>query len=135
MIFIDTGAFIARYLERDQYHASALSHWRLLGTDNRRCFTTNFVLDETITFLARKSTYEFAAARADAIYNSTELVVVRPEREDELSALELFGKYADQSVSFTDCVSFAMMDKLSIKAVFTFDQHFQMAGFETEPLN
>lgn len=92
------------------------------------------MLDETITFLARKSTYEFAAARADAIYNSIELEVVRPDREDELSALELFGKYSDQSVSFTDCVSFVMMDKLGIKSAFTFDRHFRVAGFKTEPL-
>ena len=133
MIFIDTGAFIARYLERDQYHSKAISYWQVLNSGNHRCFTTNFVIDETITFLARKSTYQFAAARADAIYGSTELEVLRPERDDELSAIELFGKYSDQSVSFTDCISFVMMDKLAIKSAFTFDHHFRVAGFEIEP--
>lgn len=133
MIFIDTGAFIARYLERDQHHSVASSQWSKLSSDHRLCFTTNFVIDETITFLARRSTYEFAAARAEAIYNSTELKILRPELDDELSALELFGKYSDQSVSFTDCVSFAIMDKLGIKSAFTFDHHFRVAGFKTEP--
>ena len=133
MILIDTGAFIARYLRRDQHHTDAVKHWESLASDTRRCYTTNFIIDETLTFLARKSTYEFAAARADTIYNSKELIILRPDHGDELSALELFGKYADQSVSFTDCVSFALMDKHEINAAFTFDNHFRLAGFQVEP--
>ena len=130
---MDTGAFIARYLERDQHHAVATTQWEFLTLDGRACYTTNFVLDEAITFLARRSNYQFAADRADAIYHSQELKILRPDRDDELSALELFGKYADQSVSFTDCVSFALMDKLGIQSAFTFDNHFRIAGFQVEP--
>ena len=133
MIFIDTGAFIARHLEHDQHHAKAVTQWQLLSIDNRQCYTSNFVIDEAITFLARRSTYEFAAVRADAIYKSEELIVLRPDHTDEITALELFGKYSDQSVSFTDCTSFALMDKLGIKTAFTFDNHFRIAGFTVEP--
>lgn len=64
MIFIDTGAFMARYIERDQFHDTATKHWWGLRNDRRHCFTSNFVLDETITLLARGSTYQFAAERA-----------------------------------------------------------------------
>lgn len=133
MIFIDTGAFFARFAKRDQYHRTATEHWKLLDLDGRRCFTSNFVLDEAITLLAWKTTYPFAAARAEQLYRSHVLEIVRPDAVDELDALALFHKYADQRVSFTDCVSFALMDKLSIQQVFTFDQHFQFAGFEVEP--
>lgn len=133
MIFIDTGAFIARYLKNDQYHRKARSHWEVLKQDNRPCVTTNFVLDETFTLLARRSSYPFAAIRAEKIYSSDALTILRPDRQDELSALELFGKYADQSVSFTDCVSFAMMDRHQVRTAFTFDNHFRIAGFQVEP--
>jgi len=44
VIFINTGAFLARYIERDQYHDAAIEHWRTLRDDRRRCFTSNFVL-------------------------------------------------------------------------------------------
>ena len=111
MIFIDTGAFLARYVERDQYHDAATEHWRTLQNDRRRCFTSNFVLDETITLLARRSTYQFAAERARNLFESTSLSILRPDENDELAALELFQKYADQSVSFTDCVSIVLMEK------------------------
>jgi predicted nucleic acid-binding protein len=133
VIFIDTGAFVARYVERDQYHNAATEHWRFLQSDQRQCFTSNFVLDETITLLARRSTYEFAADRARNLYQSSVLSILRPDESDELAALGLFRKYADQSVSFTDCISFVLMKKQNIRRAFSFDHHFSIAGFDVEP--
>ena len=47
MIFIDTGAFLARYLSHDQYHYLAKVTWEKLTSRRESCFTSNFVLDET----------------------------------------------------------------------------------------
>ena len=133
MIFIDTGAFLARYIERDQHHDAATKHWQTLRKDRRQCFTSNFVLDETMTLLARRSTYQFAAERARNLFKSTSLLILRSDENAEVAALELFQKYADQSVSFTDCASFVLMEKQNIKCAFSFDRHFAIAGFEVEP--
>lgn len=133
MIFIDTGAFLARYIERDQYHDAAAEQRQTLQNDRRQCFTSNFVLDETITLLARRSTYEFAAERAQNLYESRLLSILRPEESDELEAVELFQKYADLSVSFTDCISFVLMEKHNIRCAFSFDRYFTIAGFDVEP--
>ena len=134
MIFIDTGAFLARYVQRDQYHARAISHWHQLQQERRRCFTSNFVLDETITLLARRTTYEFAAIRAQRLLQSQVLTIMRPDSEDERAALDLFRQFADQRVSFTDCVSFVLMRKNHLSQVFAFDRHFTHAGFAIQPL-
>ena len=91
MIFIDTSAFIARYVERDQYHAEAVEHWRQLRQDRRRCFTSNFVPDETFTLLARQTTYEFAATRAQQLLQSQALTIWRPSLEDERAAVVSSG--------------------------------------------
>lgn len=133
MIYIDTGAFIARYIQRDQYHQRAQKAWEELNQRPWRCYTSNFVLDETFTLLARRTCYTFAAQRARALLASEALKILRPTYEDELNAVELFEKFADQSVSFTDCVSFALMRKRKIWRVFTFDQHFMLAGFAPWP--
>lgn len=133
MIFIDTGAFLARHVERDQNHKAATAHWRTIQKDHRQCFTSNYVLDETITLLSRRSSYRFAAERARNLYESTALWILRPEEDDERKALTLFEKYADQRVSFTDCMSFVLMEKHRIRSVFTFDRHFALAGFDVEP--
>ena len=133
MIFIDTGAFLARYLSHDQYHRSAVPVWEKLGSNNENCFTSNFVLDETFTLLARRAGYDFAVQRAKNIYASQALNIFRPDKKDELNAINYFAKYADQHVSFTDCISFVLMRREKIRRVFSFDRHFEMAGFDLVP--
>ena len=134
MIYIDTGAFLARYISRDQYHKQALEFWRHLQNSREKCFTSNFVLDEFFTLLARRAGYQFAAQRARNIFSSQVLVILRPDQEDELRAIDFFEKYADQEISFTDCVSFVLMHKRKLKRVFSFDQHFERVGFKVSPL-
>ncbi len=70
---------------------------------------------------------------ADFVRESLEDVVARKREADELAALDYFQKYADQSVSFTDCVSFVLMEKYRIPTAFSFDRHFTIAGFDVEP--
>ncbi len=133
MIYIDTGAFLGRYLVRDQHHDQACAGWRLLAERRERCATSNFVLDETFTLLGRRASYEFAAERSRNLLKSTTLQILRPEADDELAAVAFFEKFADQKVSFTDCISFALMQKSGLKEVFSFDQHFERAGFVLWP--
>ncbi len=133
MIFVDTGAFLARYAARDAYHDEARAAWAQLRSAGYRPFTSNFVLDELFTLLARRTSYAFAARRARRLYASEVLEVLRPDAEDELRAVALFEKYADQRASFTDCVSFALMKKRRLRRVFAFDRHFALAGFDLWP--
>jgi predicted nucleic acid-binding protein len=130
VIFIDTGAFLARYLQNDQHHEGAVRAWQELGSSREGCFTSNFVLDETFTLLGRWAGYDFALQRAKNIYASRVLTICRPDREDELNALRFFGKYSDQQVSFTDCISMVLMKRQKIVRVFTYGRHFEFAGFD-----
>jgi predicted nucleic acid-binding protein len=131
VIFVDTGAFLARYLARDQYHQRAVAGWRLLR--KHRCVTTSHVLDEVFTLLGRRAGNRFAAERARTILTSQALAILRPELDDELLALELFESFADQAVSYTDALSFAVMRRQRIERAFSFDRHFALAGFEIWP--
>jgi predicted nucleic acid-binding protein len=133
VIFIDTGALLGRYLARDQHHREAMEGWEKLRKSPPRIFTSNFVLDETITFLARRAGHEFAAAKARSLLTSGLLDILRPEAADEQEAIGWLEKLADQGVSFTDCVSFTLMRKARLKRVFGFDRHFRAAGFELWP--
>ena len=133
MIFIDTGALLARYLCKDQHHRSAVAVWKDLGSKRENCVTSNFVLDETFTLLGRRAGYSFAVQRAKNIYASKAFTIYRPDRDDEIKALQFFSKYADQQVSFTDCISFVLMKRGKINRVFSFDRHFELAGFHLIP--
>jgi predicted nucleic acid-binding protein len=133
VIFVDTGAFVARYVRQDSHHRRARRAWAEIERSHRRCFTSSFVLDETFTLLGRRASYAFAADRARSLLHSAALTVLRPDAEDEEKAVEVFSKFADQQVSFTDCISFVLMRRNRLDRAFTFDRHFGSAGFEIMP--
>lgn len=134
MIFIDTGAFVARHVVKDQHHLEALPVWDRILRDDIRCFTSNFVMEETITLVARRTGHAFAHQVAQLLYSSTNLEVLRSDRDTELAALDFFSQYADQEVSFTDCISFVLMRAHRLTRVFCFDRHFDAPGFIRIPL-
>ena len=134
MIFIDTGPLVARYVARDQYHSTAVTAWGELAASTDRCITTHDVIDETLTLLARRVGSAFAVERARALFGSHELEIIRAGRDDEMRAVDLLEKFADQDFSFTDCISFAVMRHSGISKAFTFDHHFRVAGFEIWPV-
>jgi uncharacterized protein len=129
VIFIDTGAFLAKYLANDQFHHDAIKRWKVLEKEQDKIITSNFVLDETFTLLARKSYHEFAVEKANFIYLSSAIHIIRPSHETEIKALSFFKKYSDHKISYTDCISFQLMKDNNIQKVFTYDQRFKLAGF------
>lgn len=129
MIFVDSGAFIARVVVRDQHHQAAMRLWTRIQQSDVRCITTNVVLSESLTLIARATTYEFAATQARELYASRALEIERPDFRDEVEAINLFSKYSDQRVSFADCLSFAVMKRRSVRDVLGFDSDFELAGF------
>ena len=71
-LFIDTGAFIARYDADDQYHAVAVAAWAALAPpDGRwRLVTSGSVLAETFTLLGRRAGFPLASRVARQLLNS-----------------------------------------------------------------
>ncbi len=134
--FIDTGAYIAAFHRRDQHHSKALKIWKNMEECHVKLITSNHILDEVATLLGRRTSYQFAALKLKSIYADPTIHIERSNHTDELRALNFFEKYADQKISFTDCISFSIMERLYIKQVFGFDRHFQYLGFELfEPDN
>jgi len=130
-IFVDTGAFIARYDADDQYHAAAMAAWATLAPPQSRwrLVTSGGVLGETFTLLGRRAGFPFAARVARTILDSPAFSIRWSDAGIAGAALVLFGKFADQSVSWVDCESFALMRSARITRAFTFDRHFEDAGF------
>jgi predicted nucleic acid-binding protein len=130
VIFIDTGPFLARRVGRDSYHNEALAGWERLEQSKERIATSNFILQELSTLLARRAGCAFSVNALREIYDSSSLMILRPDLQDEIFALGLMEKIGDPAISFTDYLSFALMRKYRIHRAFSFDRHFALAGFE-----
>jgi predicted nucleic acid-binding protein len=128
MIFVDTGAFLARYLANDAHHRRAVTTWKKVS--GAPLFTSNHMIDETLTLLARQASYMFAVERAERMYGSAAVEILCSTRDDEMDAIRLLRKFGDHQVSFTDCISWVLMKRHRIRTAFTFDRHFRLAGLE-----
>lgn len=127
-IFVDTGAFLAKEIQRDQHHSEAVNGWSDLSHAADLLYTSEHCIDEAATLLARRTNYAFAAGWGADLLGSG-ITVLRAEPTDLESAFRMMRKFADQGVSFTDCLSFALMKRQRIHWVFGFDRHFAAAGF------
>lgn len=54
-------------------------------------------------------------------------------KEDKERAWELFRRYDDKVLSFTDCTSLAVMDRLELDTAFTLDHDFEALGYIIVP--
>ncbi len=96
--------------------------------------TSNHVVDEFATGLARLASYGVPCDAVEGLLSSRVIEVIYSTEQDEIEALRWIRKYADQEVSFTDCTSFAIMRRYKIRTAFTFDRHFRLAGFNVAGL-
>lgn len=127
-IFVDTGAFLAKEIANDQHHEVAMRVWKHLRGGRVAMLSSEHVLDEAMTLLARRTTYAWAAEWGRDALDSG-IVWLRADRTEWEDALRLMRKFADQAVSFTDCISFVLMRREGLREAFCFDGHFTAAGF------
>lgn len=128
-VFIDTSYLFALLIPDDTFHTKAQTVYTSLQQQHAEHFITNFVLDESYTLLRVKRGLQ-KALELRTIIESSELLltIIRITKEDEDRAWGWFEKDWSK-LSYTDCTSFAVMKRLGLMNVATFDQHFAKAGF------
>ncbi|NPV70628.1 MAG: PIN domain-containing protein [Firmicutes bacterium] len=130
--FVDTSALVALADRSDQYHKEAAAYAaRTRGSVH--FVTTDYVLDETATRLRSSIGHTATVKFLRAIFDSPSFTVVTVEPEVWRQAWMLFEKYEDQPLSFTDCVTVAVMRGLSMETVFAFDRVFRRLGLSVVP--
>jgi len=129
-VFVDTSAWLALNDKNDHYHARALEKSFEIKKDKIELVTTDYIIDESITIIRYRVSHKSAVLFGDSLFNSSIVNVVNISDEAKEAARKLFRKYDDKELSYTDCTSFAVMNKLKIRKAFTFDEHFVQTGFE-----
>lgn len=132
-LFADSSFFIAYYDEDDQYHKRVVEIAKELAIQSPQIFTTDYIYDETLTFLLGTHHYYgfLRAQRFDHdVLGSGKFTYVYITGVIFNRAREIFLRFnKDKRWSFTDCASYAIMADYGIQRVLTFDKNFKEMGF------
>jgi len=126
-VFIDSSAYLAVLDRRDEHHHEALAITNRLVQGRYRSFTTNTVIIEAHALVLST----MGIAQASVFLRDTEssrIVIVRTRAADEELAKQLIFRYQDKRFSFTDAISFVVMERLGIRYAFSFDRNFAQYG-------
>lgn len=136
-VFVDTGGFIARYHSKDEHHDGAMDFLQKIESgeaDVRRLYTSDYVIDETITTIfARTSSFDIAKKCGEAIITSKAIERLLVDDDTFRQSWGFFKARGDIGLSFTDATSMVLMRKKGLDAVFTFDSHFAKLGLLMVP--
>ncbi len=133
--FVDTSAFIALLSSRDRYHVQAEQTFREAVASKRTLLTTNLILAEVHRLVLHRVGVRAAAAALNKVESSPLIKVEFATVAHHYSAKEWIAKLSDYSISYTDAISFAVMEAAHCADAIAFDRHFQIAGFTAVSLN
>jgi len=128
-LFVDTGAWIALFSARDQYHAEADRLFRIALSRKVSLLTTSLVIAETHRFSLFHMGIRAALTAVERIEASRRVTIVFPGRAHHEDALRRLGRLAAVRLTYTDAVSFAVMQQTGCRVAFGFDTDFVAAGF------
>ncbi|MFB6129075.1 MAG: type II toxin-antitoxin system VapC family toxin [Halorhabdus sp.] len=135
-LFIDIGAFYARFVGTAQRHDRATAVFEAIGIGQapyRPLYTSTYVLDELATLILSHRDHDAATAALERVRESP-TTVIQPDRADFDRTCEEFARYDDHEISLTDHMSGVLAADRDIEHVFTFDpDHFRTLEFTAVP--
>lgn len=127
MTFADTGALFAVLVRADERHEEALA-WIQKEKRYERLLTTDYVLDELLTLLRTRGEFKRARVTAKAVFSGKLAQIHWVDADDVRRGAQVFDDYVDKEWSFTDCVSYVVIERLRIKKAFSLDDDFRQFG-------
>ena len=125
MIFVDTGAWFALSVPTDLDHAAANS---FVQNNREPLFSTDYFVDELLTLFRVRRQAQRTSLWMDEDYFRGGLSLIRVTTADFDRDFAIYRSFADKLWSFTDCTSFAVMERLGTTQAFAFDDHFRQLG-------
>lgn len=131
-LFIDTWGWLTLRDKRESRHAEVSNFYQDFRLRKGRVYTSDYVLDETITLLFHRLPFATAQESLESIQQAVtgqylHLEWITPERFEK--AKQLRSKFQDKPrISFTDLTSMVVMEECGITEILTEDGHFLQIG-------
>lgn len=131
-VFWDTAAFVALGNAQDDLHQAAINISQDLAQAQTHVLTTDAVLTEVANIFSKVALRPIAGRLIEAMQESVALgaaTIVHVDVDLWQRGWQLYQARSDKDWGLTDCISFVVMEDYGIQQAFTFDHHFEQAGF------
>jgi predicted nucleic acid-binding protein len=128
-VLVDSGVWIALVRANDRHHAGAEHMLRRAIRQRLALLTTNLIVAEVHRFILFHVGIQPAALVLDRLQASPSLTIQFTTRADHDRARQWLARLADQRITYTDAVSFAVMESAGCAAAMSYDHDFVVAGF------
>lgn len=137
-IFIDTWGWLTLRDKRESRHVEVSAFYRDFRQKKGIAYTSDYVLDETITLLFRRLSFPRARESLEYIEQAIttrylRLEWVTPERFERTKTLRKRLQDKPQ-ISFTDLTSMVIMEERGIVQILTEDEHFLHVGMRFQKM-
>ncbi len=126
-MLVDTGAWYAVADRSDRHHGRARKFYAT-EAPRGRLITTDLIVAESWTLLCAHLGRPAAATFWQTL-RTTRIPVMPLDSTDLEAAWRIAQAFPDHTFSFTDCTSFALMERLGVHDAFAFDAHFLVYRF------
>lgn len=128
-MLVDSGVWIALVRATDQHHADADHMLRQAVRERVALVTTPLIVAEVHRFALFHFGIRPAALLLDRLDASPRLTIEFVTAAHHAAARRWLARLWDQVITYTDAVSFAVMEAARCTAVMSFDRDFVTAGF------
>jgi predicted nucleic acid-binding protein len=130
MIFVDTGAWFARFVRDDPRH-DQVAMW--FAANREAMVTSDYCVDETLTLLIARKRPKLAIEAGQVLFDEALATLHFLTSQQIHRAWILFQQRAAAGWSFTDCTSKILIDELKVHTAVTLDEHFNQFGVTVVP--
>jgi len=121
MIFLDANFIIAYFVKKDKYHNDAQKIWKNIENEEKIISKTIVVEVFNTLNVQLKENIELSSK----IYNNiSDFTIMEDHFYHDEAFKVMIEYYSDNRLPFADCLYIALMKKLGIKQIATFDKHF-----------
>lgn len=128
-LFVDSGAWIALRSRRDQHHTEADRLFREALSRRIPLVTTNLIVAETHRLTLFRAGVHPALRALERLDASPSVTIHFATAADHAAARRWLERLTPRPITYTDAVSFAVMEGSRCHDVLGFDHDFTAAGF------
>lgn len=125
---LDSGPLISLYDPNDNRRTIVVDKFNTLQIKKIPVFITVITIAETHKRILYDIGYDEAVSFLDNIF-SGDVNIIDIIDIDLSEATSIIRKYSDQEISFADASTMAVMKRVGIKNVLSFDRHFWVLNF------